>query len=166
MKKHFTLLGISVIMFAASCSKKDNNNNTNATPATPTYYFKAKINGTMYDGGTFLAAKSPDTPVLLSASCFITFKGGSYGYSIGIDNYSGAGNYTGGRKKGVIAISHTNDIDGYQTLNDDSTFVIKIISDDNATIKGEFSGKLYDKLDPTKDSVTVTEGTFYVPLIK
>lgn len=163
MKKYCTLLSIPVIMLVTSCNKKDNNSNTNIAP---TYYLKAKINDTLYEGVRPVAGKTPDTPVVLSTSCFITYKDGTYGLAFGLYDYYGVGTYIGRRNRDEIVIPNFNGLDGYRTLNNDSTLIIKILSDDNATIKGEFSGKLYNDYDPRRDSVIITEGTFYLPLTK
>ncbi|HVW96815.1 MAG TPA: hypothetical protein VHA56_12670 [Mucilaginibacter sp.] len=170
MRKNLALLlPVVFIGLLTSCKKNDtstsnNNSNTNNNNNTsnPTYYFKAKLNGTSWEADAVFVSASIDNGRLH----LVGGKTSSTAYSgqISIDKYKGVGTYKGAKEMN-IGFTLPNIMDGFQTRADDSVSIVKILSDDGKTITGTFSGVLFDQNTSKNDSMIVTEGSFSTPMI-
>lgn len=158
MRKQILSAAVLMMMAVLPACKKDDttanngsNNNNNNNNNTPTYFFKAKINGVLYEGKTSYASH------MVTGSFFgttITYNGETTAFMVGADDFSGVKEYDD--ENSSIDLGDTGE--GYSDFLDGNSNV-KITSDDGTTVKGEFSGKLYSYID-NSISVEVTEGSF------
>lgn len=154
MKKLSVIVLLAGIISVFSCNKKEDDKTTE--PAKPTYYFKAKINGTLYETVLFTAHEYEDGSVIISGT--LTYNGSPYGLSIDIDSFEGTKIYPTTETEIFFTKANTID-DNYSTRADSNNHVVKITESTASIVKGEFSGTLYDEQDDTNTPVKLTEGT-------
>jgi len=173
MRKNIALLlPFIFIALLTSCKKDDtntntsnNNSNTNSNNNTtnPTYYVKAKLNGTSWEADAVFVSASIDNGRLHLVGGKTSST--AYGCQISINKYKGAATYKGAKEM-TMGFTLPNIMDGFQTRTDDSVSIVKILSDDGKTITGTFSGVLFDQDTNKNDSMIVTDGSFSTSIIK
>lgn len=152
MKKNSLFLALASVLLFSACDKNDTEPNNN----TSTYFMKAKIDGTMYEGTSFSANMVNNTA---SFSSMINYKGQSMGLVASQTEYSGPKTY----KDSILTIMTLGGgAEGpYSHWQDMEPVTIKITSDNGTEVKAEFSGKMRH-FDDTTVILNVTEGSLYM----
>jgi hypothetical protein len=154
-------MALAVFSLFAACKKDDTtSNNGNNNPTTPTYFIKAKIDGTLYEGTSFSANNLNNSA---SFSGMINYKGSQMALVVSQMDYTGSKTYND-TLKSVIALGGGGE-NSYTNWYGNNPVTIKVTSDDGTEVKAEFSGKLY-KFEDSTSSMNITDGTLYLKWLK
>ena len=184
MKKFFFCFAAPAVMLFAACSS--NNNNNNVTPGTntnnnntnnnnnnnnnttPTYYVKAKLDGTATWENINIGCYTQNLYNGITGDTlhFINSQGNynnvMHVLVMSIDSsYHGAGTYTGNQIE--MSFQPPGTFDGnltYYNPTGDPTCTINVTSDNGTEVKGTFSGRIVNV--PETDTIQITNGEFFV----
>ncbi|WP_276133735.1 hypothetical protein [Polluticoccus soli] len=150
MKKNALFLALASVVLFTACKKED------PTPATPAYYFKAKIDGTLYEGSS-ISCNTLNNGA--SFSGMINYKGQQMALVVSQMAYSGPKTYRDSLMTTMALGSGTQGT--YTNWQGLEPVTVNITSDNGTEVKADFSGKMRKYEDSTV-VLNVTEGSLHM----